>query len=163
MSLSGPVVPPASGDARQLVVLLHGWGADGNDLIGLAPALQPALPKARFASPNAPETCDQNPMGRQWYSFMDDRPEVLKAGYERAAGLINAYLEQAANRQLALNLFQWAAARDKQLDIDVPKAPDSSLRMSGFALTAIAGGIVIGLPLLLVAFGVTRWALRRRR
>jgi ABC-type uncharacterized transport system involved in gliding motility auxiliary subunit len=77
--------------------------------------------------------------------------------------LINAYLEQAANRQLALNLFQWAAARDKQLDIDVPKAPDSSLRMSGFALTAIAGGIVIGLPLLLVAFGVTRWALRRRR
>tara|TARA_B100000676_G_scaffold187353_1_gene184264 strand:- start:9907 stop:10572 length:666 start_codon:yes stop_codon:yes gene_type:complete len=98
MSLSGPVVPPASGDARQLVVLLHGWGADGNDLIGLAPTLQPALPKARFASPNAPDPCDQNPMGRQWYSFMDDRPEVLKAGYERAAGLINAYLDDELER-----------------------------------------------------------------
>lgn len=77
--------------------------------------------------------------------------------------LVNVYLEQAGNRQLALNLFQWAAARDKQLDIEVPKAPDSSLRMSGFALTAIAGGIVIGLPLLLIGFGITRWALRRRR
>lgn len=77
--------------------------------------------------------------------------------------LINAYLEQAGNRRLALNLFQWATARDKQMDIDVPTAPDSSLRMSGLALTVIAGGTVIGLPLLLVAFGVARWALRRRR
>jgi ABC-type uncharacterized transport system involved in gliding motility auxiliary subunit len=77
--------------------------------------------------------------------------------------LVNVYLEQGGNRQLALNLFQWAATRDKQLDIEVPKAPDSSLRLSGFALTAIAGGIVIGLPLLLVGFGITRWALRRRR
>jgi phospholipase/carboxylesterase len=93
MMLSGPVVPPREGEPRQLVVLLHGWGADGNDLIGLAPALQGALPHARFASPNAPDPCDQNPMGRQWYSFMDERPAVLKKGYARAADLINAYLD----------------------------------------------------------------------
>ena len=43
MTLSGPVVPPRQGEPRQLVVLLHGWGADGNDLIGLAPALQPMI------------------------------------------------------------------------------------------------------------------------
>jgi phospholipase/carboxylesterase len=98
MMLSGPVVPPRSGEPRQLVVLLHGWGADGNDLIGLAPALQPALPHARFTSPNAPDPCDQNPMGRQWYSFMDDRPETLKAGYDRAAELINAYLDAELER-----------------------------------------------------------------
>ncbi len=96
--LSGPVVPPKSGEARQLVVLLHGWGADGNDLIGLAPALQPALQPARFASPNAPDPCDQRPMGRQWYSFMDERPEKLKTGYDRAAGLIDAYLDAELER-----------------------------------------------------------------
>lgn len=94
MMLSGPVVPPRQGDARQLVVLLHGWGADGNDLIGLAPELQRDLPHARFTSPNAPDPCDQNPMGRQWYSFMDDRPEILKRGYDRASDLINAYLDE---------------------------------------------------------------------
>ena len=55
MTLSGPVVPPRQGEPQQLVVLLHGWGADGNDLIGLAPALQPTLPQARFVSPNAPD------------------------------------------------------------------------------------------------------------
>ncbi len=93
MMLTGPVVPPRQGDARQLVVLLHGWGADGNDLIGLAPALQGELPHARFTSPNAPDPCDQNPMGRQWYSFLDERPERLKAGYVRAADLINGYLD----------------------------------------------------------------------
>lgn len=98
MTLSGPVVPPRQGEPRQLVVLLHGWGADGNDLIGLAPALQGALPHARFASPNAPDACDQNPMGRQWYSFMDERPAILKKGYERAAGLIDAYLDAELER-----------------------------------------------------------------
>ncbi|MEM7119758.1 MAG: alpha/beta fold hydrolase [Pseudomonadota bacterium] len=93
MTLSGPVVPPRQGEPQQLVVLLHGWGADGNDLIGLAPALQPTLPQARFVSPNAPDPCDQNPMGRQWYSFADERPEKLKAGYERAAGMINDFVD----------------------------------------------------------------------
>ncbi|MBT5433542.1 MAG: alpha/beta fold hydrolase [Rhodospirillaceae bacterium] len=98
MMLSGPVIPPKSGEPRQLVVLLHGWGADGNDLIGLAPTLQPALPHARFTSPNAPDPCDQNPMGRQWYSFTDDRLERLKQSYDRAADLINAYLDTELER-----------------------------------------------------------------
>ncbi len=98
MTLSGPVEPPRQGEPRQLVMLLHGWGADGNDLIGLAPALQPTLPHARFVSPNAPDPCDQNPMGRQWYSFIDERPEVLKAGYVRAAETINSFIDAELER-----------------------------------------------------------------
>jgi phospholipase/carboxylesterase len=98
MTLSGPAVEPRQGDARQLVVLLHGWGADGNDLIGLAPALQPALPHAFFVSPNAPDPCDQNPMGRQWYSFADERPEVMKAGYARAAEMIDGFVDAELDR-----------------------------------------------------------------
>ena len=77
--------------------------------------------------------------------------------------LIDAYLREVGNRQLALNLFQWVASRDRQLDIDVPRAPDTSLRMSGLSLTLVAGGIVLVLPALLIGFGVVRWIIRRRR
>ena len=80
MPLSGPAVPPRKGQTRQLVVLLHGWGANGNDLIGLAGPLQTTLPQARISSPDAPDRCDQNPAGRQWYSLMERRPERAREG-----------------------------------------------------------------------------------
>lgn len=65
--LSGPERPAASGTADSLVVFLHGYGADGADLIGLAEPLAPYLPNTRFAAPNAPEPCVNNPMGYQWF------------------------------------------------------------------------------------------------
>jgi phospholipase/carboxylesterase len=52
--LTGPRLPPARGQATHLVVLCHGYGADGNDLIGLAPLWQRMLPTAAFVAPNAP-------------------------------------------------------------------------------------------------------------
>ena len=55
---------PRSGAARQLVVFLHGYGADGNDLIEIGKAWQNLLPHAAFVSPNAPHPCGQAPMGR---------------------------------------------------------------------------------------------------
>ena len=54
-SLSGPRLPPAQGPATHLVVLLHGYGADGNDLIGLAEHWRELLPGAAFVAPNAPD------------------------------------------------------------------------------------------------------------
>jgi ABC-type uncharacterized transport system involved in gliding motility auxiliary subunit len=77
--------------------------------------------------------------------------------------LSDAYLEQLGNQQLGVNLIQWLASRDTQLNIDVPKAPDSSLYLPGWATVAIAGGFVVLLPLLLIGYGVMRWAVRRRR
>ncbi|WP_420428022.1 GldG family protein [Algiphilus sp.] len=77
--------------------------------------------------------------------------------------LADVYFEEVGNRQLAQNIFQWAATRDRQLSIDVPTVPDASLHMSGFWLTVIAATFVIGLPLLLLLFGVARWVVRRRR
>jgi ABC-type uncharacterized transport system involved in gliding motility auxiliary subunit len=77
--------------------------------------------------------------------------------------LSNAYLEQLGNQQLGLNVIQWLASRDAQLNIDVPKAPDTALYLPGWATMAIAAGFIAILPLLLLGFGVTRWALRRRR
>lgn len=74
----------------------------------------------------------------------------------------NANLGVAGNRTLALDLMQWLAARDDQLNIDIPKAPDTSLYLPGWALLALAAGFVIVLPLGLIGYGVLRWAIRRR-
>jgi phospholipase/carboxylesterase len=107
--LSGPRLASARpGPARQLVVLLHGVGADGEDLIGLAPTLAEHLPHAAFVAPDAPEPCDLAPYGRQWFSLRDRRPEVLLAGARAAAPLLDAFLDAElarhglANHQLAL-------------------------------------------------------------
>jgi phospholipase/carboxylesterase len=93
--LEGPAVEPASGrPATSLVIFLHGVGADGHDLIGLAPMLRRYLPNTAFLSPNAPEPCDMAPMGRQWFSLMDRRHDALLQGVQRAApdvaGLMDA-------------------------------------------------------------------------
>ena len=92
--LSGPRVAPRSGGAaKQLVVLLHGVGADGDDLIGLAPALSAFLPHAAFVAPNGPEPCDMAPFGYQWFSLQDRRPEALWRGVQGAAPVIDEFLD----------------------------------------------------------------------
>jgi phospholipase/carboxylesterase len=94
--LSGPSRPPASGGKpRQLVILLHGLGADGNDLIGLAPYWAPLLPEAEFVSPNAPFPCDMAPYGYQWYSSQDRSPGAQLAGVRAAAPILDAFIDEA--------------------------------------------------------------------
>ena len=76
--LLGPATGPLAGSApRQLVVLLHGVGADGQDLIGLAPMLAERLPHALFVAPDAPQPCDMAPYRRQWFSLQDRRPAAM--------------------------------------------------------------------------------------
>ena len=55
-----------SGSATSLVVFLHGYGADGNDLLGLADPLAPHMPDTAFVAPDAPDPCTNNPLGFQW-------------------------------------------------------------------------------------------------
>jgi phospholipase/carboxylesterase len=94
--LSGPSRPPASGgQPKQLVILLHGLGADGNDLIGLAPYWAPLLPEAEFLSPNAPSPCDMAPYGYQWYSAQDRSPGAQLAGVRAAAPILDAFIDEA--------------------------------------------------------------------
>lgn len=76
-TLSGPMLPPKSGKApRQVVVLLHGYGSDGADLIGLAPYWQDVLPDALFVAPNAHEACTGNPFGYQWFALDYDTDRI---------------------------------------------------------------------------------------
>lgn len=94
-SLSGPIRKPRSGGkAKQLVVLLHGWGADGPNLIDLADMFAPVLSDAQFVAPNAPYPCEANPFGYQWFSLMDRQPSHMLAGVRDAADILNRFLDE---------------------------------------------------------------------
>ena len=90
--LDGPRLPPRSGKARQLVVFLHGYGADGNDLIDLGQGWAEILPDAAFVSPHAPEPCGMSPMGRQWFELTFRDPDERWRGVNRAAPDLDAFL-----------------------------------------------------------------------
>lgn len=89
------------GDADCLVVLLHGYGADGRDLIGLAGELGRALPAAAFVAPDAPEPCLIHAAGRQWFPIpsMDGSTEAAAAhSFGTAEILLNRFLDEEARR-----------------------------------------------------------------
>jgi phospholipase/carboxylesterase len=87
---------PLSGKATSLVVFLHGYGADGQDLLGLADVLGPHLPDTAFVAPDAPEPCPGSPMGKQWFPipWIDGSSEVAAGvGLARSSDDLNAFLE----------------------------------------------------------------------
>jgi len=97
--LDGPRLPPAGGGApRQLVVFLHGYGADGNDLIGLGREWARALPHTAFVSPNAPEPCGMAPTGRQWFDLSLGDMALIADGVKRAAPAVQAFLDAELTR-----------------------------------------------------------------
>ena len=93
-TLSGPMLPPASGGPpKQVVVLLHGYGSDGSDLIALATHWRDILPDALFVSPNAPEPVPEAPGGFQWFALQLDRPLSRMTGVPLARPAIVAFLD----------------------------------------------------------------------
>lgn len=82
------------GPVQQLVIMLHGVGADGQDLIGLASVLAPLLPSCAFIAPDGPEPYDMAPFGRQWFSLRDRSESVLRAGLEKTAPVLDTYLDE---------------------------------------------------------------------
>ncbi len=97
-SLTGHRAAPRSGTIRSLVILLHGYGADGNDLFGLAGPLSEHLPDTAFRAPNAPERSRVNPMGYQWFPipWLDGSSEAERdTSFHRSAGLLDSYLGEA--------------------------------------------------------------------
>ena len=91
MPLSGPHLPPAQGPATNLVVLVHGYGADGQDLIGLASHWQGLLPTAAFAAPNAPARVPGGP-GYQWFPISRIDPHEMRKGTDVAGPQLEDYL-----------------------------------------------------------------------
>jgi phospholipase/carboxylesterase len=126
-SLSGPRQPPASGGKpRELVILVHGYGADGNDLIGLSPYLARVLPGAALVAPHGPEACEMSPMGRQWFSLGAYDPERMRRDPAFRQGLQGAMLEGALEVAPVLDAF---------IDEELDRAglDDSRLALVGFS------------------------------
>jgi phospholipase/carboxylesterase len=99
--IDGPRIEPRSGNARQLVVFLHGYGADGNDLIEIGRSWQTLLPNAAFVSPHAPYPCGQAPMGREWFPLTFRDPDERWRGVNAAAPILASFLDtELARRKL---------------------------------------------------------------
>ncbi len=96
--LDGPRLEPRGGRAKRLVVFLHGYGADGNDLIDIGREWQDVLPDTAFVSPHAPEPCGQAPVGRQWFDLTFRNPEERWTGVNRAAPVLDTFLDEELAR-----------------------------------------------------------------
>lgn len=94
VKLSGPMLPPVSGNAKSIVVLLHGYGSDGRDLISLGQFWRDSFPDTMFVAPNAPEVCGGNPYGFQWFplDLAGGRDLARLEGAETAAPVVTAFL-----------------------------------------------------------------------
>ncbi len=86
--------PLAAGKPHQLVVLFHGLGSNGQDLISLAPIWARDMPNALFVSPDAPFPCDMAPMGHQWFSLQEWTEEAMVKGAEKAFPIVDNYLDK---------------------------------------------------------------------
>jgi len=136
--LDGPRLAPASGgQAKQLVVFLHGYGADGNDLISLGREWARALPHAAFVSPHAPEPCGMAPMGRQWFNLTFRDPSEIVNGIAKAGPVVNAFLDselermQLSSRALALVGFSQGAMLALAVGLARKPAPAAIIGYSG--------------------------------
>lgn len=141
-ALTGHVLPPRSGGKpKQLVVLLHGVGADGGDLIALAPLFAQGLPDAEFLAPNAPFRYDLAPIGYQWFSLLDRSPHAIANGARIAAPLLDAFLDAELRRlgldddDMALVGFSQGTMMALHVGLRRPRACAGILGYSGALVT----------------------------
>jgi phospholipase/carboxylesterase len=145
--LDGPRLSPRSGSARQLVVFLHGYGADGNDLVDVGRAWQQYLPHAAFVSPHAPEPCAQAPVGRQWFPLTFRDPNERWVGVNKAAPILERFLDAELDRQklppssLALVGFSQGTMMALHVGLRRPAAPAAVVGYSGLLVVPPEGEI----------------------
>jgi phospholipase/carboxylesterase len=159
ISLDGPRLPAASGKADALVVLLHGYGADGNDLIALGAEWRQALPNAAFVAPHAPEPCAEAPtMGRQWFALSRTDPDSRWRGAQAAHPVLDRFLDEELARtgvapaRLALVGFSQGAMMALHVGLRRKVPPAAILAYSGLLVGPqyLAAEITCRPPVLLV-------------
>lgn len=139
---------PAPGQVEQVVVFLHGYGADGGDLLGLADTLAPHMPGTVFVAPNAPETCPGNPMGFQWFPipWLDGSSEAESAAsMARAVVDLNAYLDQVLVREKlsADRMVLFGFSQGTMMSLHVAPRRDSTLAgVVGFSGRLLDPGVL---------------------
>jgi phospholipase/carboxylesterase len=142
-TITGPRIDAKSGQPKQLIVLLHGYGANGQDLIEIGRQWRPWLPDATFVAPNAPDPCTMAPMGRQWFSLSNRRPDQPEAADERWVGVtrarpvVDAFLDAELARlnldesRLSLVGFSQGAMMALHVGLRRARAPASIVSYSG--------------------------------
>lgn len=136
-AIDGPRVAAKSGKARQLVVFLHGYGADGADLIEIGRQWRSFLPDADFIAPHAPERCAMSPMGRQWFPLTMRDPDERWRGVIAARPTLDAFLDEELEkrgfdeRSLALVGFSQGAMMALHAGLRRRIAPRAILGYSG--------------------------------
>jgi phospholipase/carboxylesterase len=139
--LDGPRLAPRAGVAKQLVIFLHGYGADGNDLIDIGRAWQQLLPDAAFVSPHAPRPCGQAPMGREWFPLTFRDPNERWDGVNAAAPVLNAFIDTELKRHnladsaLALVGFSQGTMMALHVGLRRAAAPAATVGYSGMLVT----------------------------
>ncbi|MEM6695248.1 MAG: alpha/beta fold hydrolase [Pseudomonadota bacterium] len=129
----------AKGAAKRAVVLLHGYGADGNDLLGLADPLAPHLPDTAFFAPNAPDRSTANPMGYQWFPipWLDgSSEEVALAAMAQSVADVNAFLDTLlAEEEIAPeNLILFGFSQGTMMSLHVaPRRAEAVAGVVGFS------------------------------
>jgi phospholipase/carboxylesterase len=128
----------AKGIAKSMVVFVHGYGANGADLLGLADPLAPHLKDTVFYSPDAPEPCHGAPMGRQWFPipWIDgSSEEVARTVLLAAADDLNAFLDT--------KLTEEGLTPDALALVGFSQGPMIGLHIAPRRATAIAGVVAI--------------------
>jgi phospholipase/carboxylesterase len=147
-ALDGPRIPASGGRTTGLVVFLHGYGADGNDLIELGRQWRVLLPGAAFVSPDAPERAPGAPMGRQWFALANGPPddpagaENRWTGAVKARGALDAFLDAELQRlglddsRLALVGFSQGSMMAMHVGLRRKRAPAAIVSFSGLLVGA---------------------------
>jgi len=141
VTLDGPRLPAKSQKTEQLVVFLHGYGANGNDLITIGAQWRNLMPGAAFVAPHAPEPCGQVPGGRQWFRLTMREPGERWAGVNKAAPVLNAFLDAELDRhglkdrQLALVGFSQGTMLALRAGLRRIHAPAAIVGYSGELVT----------------------------
>ena len=157
MALTGPTLAPVRGLASHLVVLVHGYGADGNDLIGLASHWQGLLPTVAFAAPNAPTRVPGAP-GFQWFPISRIDPHEMQKGVEIAGPVLEDYLDAELARldvrpeNLALAGFSQGAMLSLHVGLRRKVKPAGIVGFSGM-LPAPPPAAAAPYPLVLLTHG----------
>jgi phospholipase/carboxylesterase len=141
--IDGPRMPPARGGRPEaLVLLLHGYGSNGADLISLAPYWAKALPGAAFVSPNAIEPVPQVPGGYQWFAIADLDPQLMEPGVRMAAQSVDRFIDRELEKyglddsRLALVGFSQGTMVALHVGLRRARQPAAILGYSGVLVSA---------------------------
>jgi phospholipase/carboxylesterase len=158
--IDGPrLAPAAGGTPQQLVIFLHGYGADGNDLIGLGREWARLLPHAAFVSPHAPEALPGGYFGgRQWFALDTRSEREWEEGVRRAGPALKAFIVAEAERAklpmsaVALVGFSQGTMMALQAGLRLAVAPAAIVGFSGHLAGAsrLAAEIKSKPPVLLI-------------